>query len=100
MEIIYYYPFEKDSDKVLGEFGIRIPEWDLTFYKMKLIRTLNGTLFIASPSYKFKNKEEKEEYRPYWDFSKNTKARFQEKALVALKEFYEKKYGKKLEDRQ
>lgn len=99
MEILYFWPSRDPQDKVIGEFGLKIPEWDLTFHKMKLIRTLNGGHFVAGPTYKHKAKDGKEEYREYWSFGKNMKARFTEKAMEALKE-YLKKDIKNLESRE
>lgn len=99
MEILYYFPNKDEASKTVGEFGIRIPEWDLSFYKMKLIRTLKGHLFVSGPSFKHTDPSGTEEYRSYWEFSKVRKTKFNDSALAALKEYYEKKYGKKLDDK-
>lgn len=61
---------------------------------MKLVRTLNNTLFIAGPSYKGKDKEGNKTYRDYWYFGKDTSERFKKEALKTVQEYIEKTYGK------
>lgn len=90
MEIIYCFKSKDPSSKVVADFGIRIPEWDLTLYKLKLIKTINGHLFVSAPSYKYKNKEGNEQYGDYWRFGKETAERFQEKALSLVQKHLEK----------
>ena len=95
IEITYYFKSNDPESKIVGEFGVKIPEWDLYFSKMKLIKTLNGGLFIGAPSYKHKDKEGKEEYKDYWFFGKEKGARFKEAVLKAVQEYIEKKFGNK-----
>ena len=93
IEIIYYYKSKDPQSKVVGEFGVRIPEWGLTFHKMKLIRALNGNLFATAPSYKYTDKDGKEVYKEYWMFEKETGRRFFDSVLKAVKEHIDKTFG-------
>lgn len=94
MEITYYFKSKDPESKVVAEFGLKIPEWDLTFAKMKLVRTLNGNLFVAGPSYEGKDKDGQKIYRDYWHFGKDTSIRFKEKVLKTVQEYIEKNFGK------
>jgi len=94
MEITYYFKSKDPESKIVAEFGLKIPEWDLTFSKMKLVRTLNGGLFVAGPSYEGKDKDGQRIYRDYWYFGKDTGARFKEKALKTVQEYIEKNFGR------
>jgi len=93
MEITYYFKSRDPESKIVGEFGLKIPEWDLYFSKMKVIRTLNGGLFIAGPSFKGKDKDGKEIYKDYWWFGKDTGARFKEKVLKLVEDYIKEKFG-------
>jgi len=94
MEITYYFKSKDRESKIVAEFGVKIPEWDLTLTKLKLIRTLNGSLFVAGPSFKGKDKDGKETYKDYWYFGKDTGARFKETVLKLVNEHMEQKFGK------
>jgi len=93
MEITYYFKSKDKDSRIVAEFGVKIPEWDLYFSKMKLIRTLNGNLFIAAPSFKGKDKDGKEVYKDYWWFGKDTGARFKEKVLILVQDYIKEKFG-------
>jgi uridine kinase len=90
MEVLYVWPNKDSSSKTVAEFGICIPEWDLTFNKMRLVKTLNGNIFVSAPSYKCTSREGKEEYKEYFAFGKSTKSRFNQTVLEAVKAFIEK----------
>lgn len=94
MEITYYFKSKDPESKIVAEFGLKIPKWDITFTKMKLIRTLNGQLFVSGPSYESKDKEGNKVYRNYWYFGKDTGIRFKEKVLKTVQEYIEKTFGK------
>ena len=93
LEITYYFPNKDDQSKFIGEFGIRIVEWDMYLSKLKLIRTLNGNYFVAAPSSDYTDKEGKKQYKPYWTFGKEKSQKFFDSALKAVQEHIEKKYG-------
>lgn len=86
MEITYYFKNKNQEGKIHAEFGLRIPEWDMNLEKLKVVKTLNGHRFIAGPSYKFVDKEGKEQYKDYWRFGKETSRRFQEHVLKLVEE--------------
>ena len=92
MEITYFLPSQDPASKTVAEFGLKIPELDMTFSRVKLIKGKNGQLFIAAPSFK-----QGEEYKPYWAFGEAKKQSFNKLAMDALKEFYQKQYGKSLD---
>ena len=95
MEITYYFKSRDPESKIVGTFGLKIPKWDITFTNMKLIKTLNGGLFVAGPSYESKDKEGNKQYRDYWYFGKDTGARFKEKVLKLVEEHIKEKFGEK-----
>lgn len=92
MEITYFLASQDPASKTIAEFGLKIPELDMTLSRVKLIKGKNGGLFIASPSFK-----QGEEYKPYWAFGEAKKMAFFGAAMQALKDFYQKQYGKPLE---
>jgi hypothetical protein len=93
MEITYYAKSKDPLNKIVAEFGLKIPEWDLYFSKMKLIRTAKGHLFVSAPSYKYQDKENKDVYKEYWFFGKETSKKFFEQALEIVQAHIEKTYG-------
>jgi len=95
MEIIYYYKSRNEDTSIVATFGLRIPEWDLTLTEMKLIRGLNGNLFVAPPSREYKNRDGKKEYKDYWYFGKEMKQRFNDRVLTTIDT-----YIKKLEEKR
>jgi len=93
MEITYYFKSKNPESKIVATFGLKILKWDLTFTNMKLIKPLNGGLFVAGPNYESKDKEGNKQYRDYWYFGKDTGARFKEKVLKLVEEYIEKNFG-------
>jgi len=77
-EITYYHKETDPNSKIVAEFGIKVPKWELSFDKIKLIRSQHGKLFIAPPSFKTDetNAYGKPVYKPYWKFSPETQSRF------------------------
>ena len=93
MEITYYFKSRDPESNIVATFGLKILKWDLTFTNMKLIRTLNGGLFVAGPSYESKDKDGNKKYRDYWYFGKDTGARFKEKVLKLVEEHIRTKFN-------
>lgn len=89
MEITYFLPSQDPAAKTVAEFGVKCPELDMTFSRIKLIRGKNGSLFIAAPSFK-----QGEEFRPYWILGESRKKWFNDLAMQELKDFYQKQYDK------
>jgi hypothetical protein len=93
LEIAAYTPSKDPASKTVAEFCVHISEWDLSFAKMKLIRTLKGNLFVSGPSYKITMSDGKDEFRPYWAFGRDTNRRFMDSVLKLVNEYIEKTYG-------
>ncbi len=93
VEITYYFKSKDTDSKIVATFGIKIPEWDLYFNDMKLIKTLNGGLFVAGPSHKYTDKEGKDQYKNYWHFGKENNKRFMETVLKEVQKYIEKEFG-------
>ena len=72
---------------------MRVSEWGLTFSKMKLIRGMNGNLFVCSPSYRADKNDPKSEYKPYWSFDKEKSRRFTDNVLKVIEEFIKTNYS-------
>ena len=87
IEITYCIPSKDPASKNIAEFGIRIPEWDLTFVKLKLIKGMNDRQFIGTPSYKVQMEVGKDEFKAYWFFGDATKRKFTETVLKAINEY-------------
>jgi len=92
MEITYFLPAQDPASKTIAEFGLRVPELDMTFSRVKLIKGKNGQLFIAAPSFK-----QGEEFKPYWAFGESEKKGRNDAIMNALREFHIKQFGKTLE---
>ena len=93
MEIIYYYRSRNEEQSIIATFGIRIPEWDMTLTEIKLIRGINGNLFVAPPSREYKGRDGKKEYKDYWYFGKETGERFKKKVLEVVNAYIKEKFG-------
>jgi hypothetical protein len=93
LEITYYTRSKDSSSKTVAEFGIRVVEWDITFDKMKLIRSSKGNLFVSAPSYKAQKPDGSDEYKPYWFMSEEKKRRFFDTALKTVNEYIEKNFS-------
>lgn len=93
MIITYYNAARTQEGPFLAEFGLKIPKWDITFIGLKLIRGLNGSLFVCPPSKEYKSDSGKKEYKDYWYFGKETSVRFREEALKALKAYVKEKHS-------
>ena len=92
MEITYFLPSQDPASKTVAEFGFKCSELDMTFSRVKLIKGKNGSLFIAAPSFK-----QGEEFKSYWAFGEAKKKGRNEAIMNALKEFYQRQYGKSLD---
>ncbi len=92
MEITYFLPSQDSTSKTAAEFGLKIPELDMTFSRVKLIRGKNNNLFIASPCYKIG-----EQYNPYWSIGDSKRKAFNDLAMKALKDYYQIHYSQSLE---
>lgn len=53
---------------IIGEFDLYIPEWQMTLYNFKAIRSKKGSIFAAPPSYS-RDHDGAKKYYPYFTFS-------------------------------
>lgn len=60
---------------VVGEFDLYIPEWQLTIFNFKAIRTKKGNCFAAAPAYA-KDHDGTKKFYPYFSFSKERQEKF------------------------
>lgn len=74
------------KNSVVGEFDLYIPEWQMTIFNFKAIRTKKGAHFAAPPAY-MKDHDGAKKFYPYFTFSKERQERF-DKAVNALLEPY------------
>ncbi len=86
MEITYYKKSDDPTKSTVAEFGIKIPEWDMTLNHLKLILSKKGGMFAVAPA-----KKDGEVFTPYWGFSKDAERRFFDKALKLVEEYIHSK---------
>ena len=85
-EMVYYRRVQNGSS-IMAEFAIRIPKWDLTLYKLKLIQGKSGGTFISGPSEEYKDKAGERKFSRYWAFGKETDERFQKEVKRFVEEY-------------
>lgn len=82
MEILNYRDVI-DKPSVIGEFDLYIPEWQMTIFNFKAIRTKKGAIFAAAPSYS-RDHDGAKKFYPIISFSKERQERFDAKVRELL----------------
>lgn len=86
-EMIYYKKIQNNSS-IIAEFGIRIPKWDMSLYKLKMIQGKSGGTFITGPAEEYKDaKTGDRKFSKYWAFGKETDERFQNEIKRFIEEY-------------
>jgi len=61
---------------VAGEFDLYVPEWQMTIFNLKAIRTKKGTCFAALPAFAKEQDDGTKKFFPYISFSKERQDKF------------------------
>lgn len=74
------------NPSIIGEFDLYMPTSNMTFHKLKVIRTKKGATFIGLPTWCEKLDDGTKKYHPYISFSQQKSEAFQKMVIDKLKE--------------
>lgn len=85
MDIINYKDVPGNAS-IVAEFDLYMPTSNMTFHKLKVVRSKKGGIFIGLPTWGEKLEDGTKKYHPYISFSKAKNESFQKAVIDKLKE--------------
>ena len=86
MEILNYRE-QPPSGSVVAIFDLTVPALGMIFRNWKLLRSKNGHLFPASPSFSYEDEQGQKKWSPLIEVNEKRKADFNKAVLEALQPF-------------
>lgn len=89
---ITFFQKTAGSEKVIGNFGIKMVKLDMFFSDLKLIKSKEGKWFVTPPSRQYQCERTGEnKFQNFWWFGKDSSEKFQNACIEALENFFKQR---------